>query len=210
MLPAMARILDVFLNRNTGKVCSAYPDHERLLAGLQREEPAAIRCLSAKIGGSVYKIGKGFHLSDEDIEELQCDCIILFIRKIRTGAYVYQGYDPASYVVEIAKRHVRYVARKVQRHATQDLDTVPETAEEEADFAGCLERIEWLNALLGKIDDNCRRLLQLKYLEERRDKEVIEQKLTQYSTVDALKNHRSRCMKKLVDLAQTLKPGFAE
>jgi hypothetical protein len=50
------------------------------------------------------------------------------------------------------------------------------------------------------LSDNCRQLIRLKYIDEWPDKTVIEQKMTQYTTVDALKNKRAQCMKKLTEM----------
>jgi len=195
----MARTLDFFLNRSSNKACLRYPDARALLAGLQREEGEAIRCLSSKISGSVYQIGKNFRLVDDDIEELHCDCIMIFMDKIRTGKYEYTGFEPATFVIEIAKRRVYHYSRKAGQSATDDLDPGLDRADEPA--WDMLEQMELLQGLLAKLNDNCQKLIRIKYLEEQKDKTVIEQKLTQYSTVDALKNHRAQCMKKLIELA---------
>lgn len=205
----MARILDFFLNRGAGKACQAYPDHEQLLQALQREEPGAIHCLSSKTAPKIYQIGKGFNLTDEDIEELQCDCIMLFIKKLRTGQYVFQGYSPASYVIEVAKKRVRFKSRQAQRGSTFALDNNYDPADESGTFPGSQENVEWLGKLLKKVGENCQKLIQLYYVEELKDKDVVEQGLTQYNSVDALKNHRSKCMKKVAELREELKAEWA-
>ena len=166
----MARILDLFLNRTTNKSCTHYPDARLLVEGLRREEAAAIQCLSSKISGSVYRIGKGFQLVDDDIEELHCDCIMVFIEKIRSGKYEYQGYDPATYVIEIAKNKVRNFQRHAGKNASTDLTSVPDQPDD-PDYGS------------------------------------LQQNLTQYSTVDALKNKRAECMRKLTEAATGLKKG---
>jgi hypothetical protein len=62
--------------------------------------------------------------------------------------------------------------------------------------------VEVLERLLSHLGENCQKLIRLKYLEGVRDKDAIEQQLTQYTTVDALKTHRAQCMKKLVEIGQ--------
>ena len=198
LLHQMARILDSFLDRKTNRSCAQYADNEALFAGLEREAVDAIRCLSAKVSGAIFKIGKQNSLTDDDIEELICDCISICLQKISLGKYVFQGFSPSTFVIEIAKNRVRNYRRSIQRHSTSDLELLTE-APEEIDFAG-IEATELLEKLLGQLEPNCQNLIRLKYLEERRDKDVITEKLTQYTTVDALKNHRSKCMKKLVEL----------
>lgn len=148
--------------------------------------------------GSIFNIGKSHRLSDDDIEELICDCITICLQKIREEKYVFQGHSPATYVIEIAKNRARNFRRKALRHDTSDVEQI-EYQTDEPDFRS-LAQTELLEKLLSKLEPNCQNLIRLKYLEERRDKEVIEAKLTQYTTVDALKNHRSKCLKKLVEI----------
>lgn len=194
----MARTLTFFLDRKTNRACERYLDHKVLFEALEREEVDAIRCLSARVSGSVFNIGKAQRLTDDDIEELICDCITLCLQKIKTGKYVFQGYDPSSFVIEIAKNRAKNFYRIAQKHRTADLENIGEQADE-SDF-GTLAETSLLEKLLNQLDPSCQKLIRLKYLDERRDKEVIAEKLTQYTTVDALKNHRSKCMKKLVEI----------
>ncbi len=194
----MARILDIFLDRKSNRVCARYPDPGVLYAGLERAESGAIQCLSIKVSGAIFNIGKGYRLTDDDIEELICDCITICLQKINQGKYTFQGYSPATYVIEIAKNRARNFRRSALRHDTTDLENIGEQAEE-PEF-GSLAETALLEKMLAQIDTNCQNLIRLKYLEERRDKAVIEEKLTQYTTVDALKNHRAKCMKKLVEI----------
>lgn len=194
----MARILDIFLNRKSSQPCKKYPDSQSLFTGLQYEEADAIRCLSAQVSGTIFSIGKKYRLPDDDIEELICDCITICLQKIKAGKYTFQGYKPATFVIAIASNRVQNFRRSATKHNTADLENLGELANDE-DFAS-LAATELLETLLSKLETNCQNLIRLKYLEERRDKEVIEEKLTQYTTVDALKNHRSKCLKKLVEL----------
>lgn len=194
----MARILDVFLKKSTNQACDRYPDAGSLVAALKQEEADAIRCLSSRISGSVYRIAKNARLPDEDVEELHCDCIMIFIDKIRNGKYEYTGFDPATYAIEIARRRVFHYARKMARGKSSELDSIPEpAAESEWDI---LDQTEIMHRNLAKMGEKCRQLITLRYLDNLKDKEVIEQKMTSYTTVDALKNHRAKCMKKLTEM----------
>lgn len=201
----MAGTLDFLLGKRTDRSCDRYADAFALFGGLEREEPEAIRCLYGKVSGIIHQVGREAGLLNEDIEELICDCITIGIQKIRFGKFVYQGYAPATYIVEIAKNRAQNYRRKQIRHQTEALDGTLEKAAEEEDAFGAQEAVELMEQLLSQLDSNCQKLIQLKYLEERKDKEVISESLTQYTTVDALKNHRSRCLKKLTELAQAIK-----
>ncbi|MEP7323768.1 MAG: hypothetical protein ABI761_17715 [Saprospiraceae bacterium] len=176
-----------------------YGDSKGLFEGLKREESDAIRVLYSKISDSVFSLGNKYRLPPEDIEEMICDCITLIIQKIREGAYVFQGYDPATYVIEIAKNKVKSYSQKLLKHSSTLLDETTDIVDEPniTDYAAT----EVLTGLLKRLSENCQKLIQFKYLDERRDKEIIELKLTQYTTIDSLKSHRAQCMKKLSELA---------
>jgi DNA-directed RNA polymerase specialized sigma24 family protein len=196
------RISALFSAQRAGSPCQAYADHAALVQGLGREETAAIRCLAARIEGMVGRLAQTHGLSDAVAQELLSDVVVLMIRKVQQGAYVYIGNDPASYAVEIAKNRAKYYLRQAMRHSTLPLDAVADagdvTAEEAYDTAPLAE-------LIHQLGESCQRLIRLKYLEEIRDKDVIEHKLTQYTTVDALKSHRSKCLKKLTELAKSFR-----
>jgi RNA polymerase sigma factor (sigma-70 family) len=202
--PPMTKILDFFLNPSGIKACNAYPDGKSLFEGLAQEAPDAIRCLSSKIAGPIYKIGKQFQLSDEDIEEMMCDCITLFVEKIRAGKYEFQGNEPASYAIEIARYKVRSFHRNKIKDATSELTEVHEQIGEEEVHFSSFEQTELLESLLQKVGDNCENLIRLRYLEGLKDKDVVAKKMTQYNSIDALKNKRAQCMKKLRALVNTV------
>lgn len=167
-----------------------------LFEGLQKEEHHAIRVLYSRITGSVQRLGHQYNLSPEEVEELAGDCVTILLLKIRTGQYVFQGYDPTSFAIEIAKNKVRHYTKK------QTIPWEDHHAGTEEPEPGTREDIEALSLLLAQLPENCQKLIRLKYLEEIKDKDAIDQQLTQYNTVDALKNHRAQCMKKLAALAE--------
>lgn len=117
----MVRILSVFLDRKTKKPCGQYPNHESLFAGLERAETSAIQCLSMRTAAYMVKLGKTYQLTDDDIEELICDYVMICIQKIKDGQYVFQGYNPATFVIEIAKNRAHLFRRKALKHQTSSL-----------------------------------------------------------------------------------------
>ncbi|MGB5024877.1 MAG: sigma-70 family RNA polymerase sigma factor [Saprospiraceae bacterium] len=196
----MSRILETFFNRESSNLNKRYLDPALLYSDLKIEEGMAIRFLYSKCSATIYKLGKQFNLTDEDIEELICDCITLLIMKIRENSYTFQQNNPATYVIEVAKNKVRNYNRKETKNQSIDLESAAEPFFE-MDLVGS-DNEDLINKLLFKLDSNCQKLIRLKYFDEFQDSEIIITGLTQYSTVDALKNHRSRCMKKLVELTQ--------
>lgn len=197
----MSRILETFFKRESRWDNQKYLDHATLYFDLKKEDATAIRYLYSKCSASIYNLGKQFNLTDEDIEELICDCITLLLFKIREGGYIYQQNSPSTYVIEVAKNKVRNYSRKGNKYQSVDLESAAEPIFE-MDYMGSHNE-ELVNTLLLKLDSNCQKLIRLKYIEEFKDSEIISTGLTQYTTMDALKNHRSKCMKKLVELTQT-------
>lgn len=132
------------------------------------------------------------------------DVLVLVIQKIQQGSYVYLGNDPVTFAIEVAKRKAKNYHRQAQRHQTEDLGPMEEISQDilEKDYEPAL-----IEMLLGQLGESCQRLIRLRYLEGIRDKDVIAQGLTQYTTVDALKNQRSKCLKKLINLGKSLHLG---
>lgn len=192
----MAGIIEFFLSKGNRSTCAGYADHKALFLALEKEHSSAVQCLLSKISRSVARIGQNYRLSDSDIEELVCDCVTICVQKIKTGQYTFQGYDPATYCIEVAKNRAKNYQRRSIKHSVGELPESWEEPEGDPEL-GSLEQVELLGKTLSKLSPNCQNLIRLKYLEEMRDKDVIASKLTQYSTVDALKNHRAQCMKKL-------------
>lgn len=197
----MSRILEAFFKRESVRDNQKYLDQASLFNDLEKEDASAIRFLYSKCSATIYNLGKQFNLTDEDIEELICDCITLLLFKIREGNYTFQQSSPSTYVIEVAKNKVRNYSRKGIKYQSIDLESAAEPFFE-MDYVGS-DNEELVNKLLLKLDSNCQKLIRLKYIEEFKDSEIISTGLTQYTTMDALKNHRSKCMKKLVELTQT-------
>lgn len=176
--------------------------HDLLLEDLSREVPEAIGFLSGRISKFVSRISQKHGLPHEDEEELHTDVLVIFIQNIRNGKYRNEGNDPATYAIEIAKRRAFDYRRRRSREMNF-LHAVPEDRDLDPGWAGS-EQVGLLAELLQLLDESCRKLIRLRYLEGWSDKEAVAERLTPYSTVNALKVHRSLCMKKLSSMAKSL------
>jgi RNA polymerase sigma factor (sigma-70 family) len=196
-------LFNFFFKSNT----APYPTTTALFQGLQHEESAAIRYLYHKSTPALSKLARYSSMTNEDVEDVIGDSIALLIQKIRDGSYVFQGHDPVSYVIEIGKNKMKNFHKrhqKVQFVALETPDLLADAAEEEWTEMWCVKAMQHL---IGQMPENCQQLIRLKYLEGWPDKEIVEQQMTQYTTVDALKNKRSRCMKKLSVFFSNLAPS---
>ena len=194
------KLFDFFPAWKIRRFKAAYPSHQTLFEGLKAEEGDAIQYLSLRVSGSVIALGKQYKLLREDTEELLCDCVMILLAHIREERYVFLGNDPATYVIEIAKKRVRTKHRAYLRRQTEDLESFSETGE--APEAGAWTDQEHLKFLLNQLDESCRLLVTLTHLDGLKDKEIIERQLTSYTSAEALKVQRGRCMKRLTAIAR--------
>lgn len=185
-----------------------YLDSQILIEDLKNEKTDAIKYLTNRVWNSIFQIGKSYRLVDEDIVELHSDCIMIFIDKLRNNKYNYQGFEPSSYVIEIAKKRIFYYVRNATKYFSEDIELHSEISELSDEIIN--DELKVLESLLDNLSDKCRKLIALKYFDNIKDKEVIAKNYTQYTTVDALKNHRSQCMKKLLSAAKQINFNFYE
>jgi DNA-directed RNA polymerase specialized sigma subunit len=89
--------------------------------------------------------------------------------------------------------------KKPRHEALEDFETTSDINPEA--YLNNKELEQLVGKLLGKLEENCRQLLRLKYFENLRDKEIVEQNLTSYSSTTSLKSKRNQCMNKLIEIA---------
>ena len=172
-----------------------------LFEALELRQDKAIQFVQRKTIKTIASLSRFAGLSELDSEEILNDSVIILLQKIESGAYQFQGYDPCTYVVEIAKGLIANAKRKNKR-VFEDIETHFELADNETERYLEIKANEAIvAALLAKIGENCQKLITLKYLNEYKDDEILEQKMTQYSSINTLKVKRSECMKKLSELA---------
>jgi DNA-directed RNA polymerase specialized sigma24 family protein len=179
---------------------SKYPGNRELFDGLAAGESAAIRCLQDKGRGAIFSYGKMRNVGELDLQEVVEDATVLFLEKINKGDYIFQGLAPVTYMVEVGKRLVLKRTEKRQMN-TVEVDSIQIGGDDEIDRFYEQKAIEeQLGKVLGQIGENCRLVIHLRYYERFSDAEVIEKKLSPYSTVGSLKVKRSECIAKLSEM----------
>lgn len=182
---------------------------EALFNALGRAEAPAIRLLVKKVSTDIKTAARRARLTPEDIEELINDVAVITISSIRKGKFQYINFHPAAYALGVARKLIANHLRK-NKIKTEELDHNmqvysdfnPET------YLKDKERQSLVGELLKRVGEPCHRLLQMKFFENLRDNEIIEQKLSPYSSVGSLKSKRSQCMKKLADIAKQAGVGM--
>ena len=98
------------------------------------------------------------------------------------------------------------MATRTQKNTTETLENQHHLADSgiETDSKR-IEATELVRLLLGHLGQPCEQIIRLQHIDGYSDEEVVQQKLTKYSTTDSLKMKRSDCMKKLIQLAQQWK-----
>ncbi len=185
--------------------CKAFDTNERLFYGLQRLENSAILCVQTKALNSVRKWVTQYRLPAEQVDDILNQSTLIFLRKIEDGSYLFQNHAPSTYLIEIAKR-VALMATRTQKNATETLENQHHLADPEIENDGKRsEATELVRQLLGHLGEPCEQVVRLHHIDGYSDEEVVQQKMTRYSTPDSLKMKRSDCMKKLIQLAQQWK-----
>ena len=182
-----------------------FKDNEALFVGLRKLDQRAIVHLQEQAMPMVRKIARGYGLPSEKAEEILNDSTVIFLQKIESGAYQFEGYHPMTYCIEIAKR-LALMATRTRKYATEDLEKIREIPDNEMEaLQERREKAEMVHQLLTRLGDPCETVIRLYHIDGYSDEEVIEQKRTVYTTIDSLKMKRSICMKKLSQLAQEWK-----
>jgi RNA polymerase sigma factor (sigma-70 family) len=165
-------------------------------------ENAAILCLQSKSRNQVRKLIRDYGLPPETADDILNQSILIFLRKIKDGSYQFQHNAPSTYLIEIARR-LALMARRLNKIEHEPLENHQNVFDADVEAAQKRrEASEILRLLLGQLGHPCQDVIRLHHIEGYSDEEVVQQKLTKYSTIDSLKVKRSDCMKKLIQIAQ--------
>lgn len=169
---------------------------------LARAERAAIRELAKKISYGINQATSRAGLQPQDAEELLNDTIVITISNIKQGKFKFMDFSPASYASGVARRLIanRIRTKKPRTEEVTDLPLVSDLNPEK--YMKDKERQAIVGQLLAKLGETCRKLIRLKYFEQKKDKEIIENKWADFSSINSLKSKRSQCMKKLAGMAK--------
>lgn len=185
--------------------CERFKTNEELFNALQRLDSAAILCVQIKAMPSVRKFMGQYGLSMDKTDDIINQSTMIFLQKITSGAYLFQGHNPSTYLIEIARR-VSLMSTRSNRHPAESLedhqylhDDYWETDNQRRESA------ELVSQLLDQLGQPCAEVIKLHHIDGYSDEEVIRLGMTRYTTIDSLKMKRSDCMKKLIQLAQKWK-----
>lgn len=181
-------------------------DNESWFNDLLAEDNKAIDYLVRQAEPRIRGLCRSYHLTEEETKDMVIDCIFVLLKNLRNGNYQYQGFSPVTYVLRIARLLIRNLLRRHGRRYESNLDPDFDMAEEDmAEYNDTKEKIKRLFHIIStQLGEQCARLIKLRYIEEKKDAEVIAENLTQFETIQALTNARSRCMIRVRELFEQL------
>ncbi len=182
-----------------------YKTEELLFEGLKRQETAAIQHLAWRARHMTFQMTMNVGLREDMAEDVLIEALEIFLLKIQNGQYVFQGFSPLTYLLEIVRRVAGNLARtkRGKTYAAFDEEFFALPDEDFLKYENRREQAEQLEIWIQKLGETCQKIVRLRYLEGFSDEEIIEQKmLPNFHSVDSLKTKRSGCLKKLRELAR--------
>ena len=141
-----------------------------------------------------------YNIEADDILDIYQDSIVAFCENARKGKLDDIKSTISTYIIAIGKYKVYAFLKKENKEVSLDMHTeisdtliVEEINEDD-------ERITILQRAFKGLGEKCKQILTMFYYESKKLDEI--QKKLQYENKDVLKSQKSRCLKRLKELAQ--------
>jgi len=174
---------------------------EKLIQLLLQEDADTITWLLRKLQLKTSNTLKNKGLTNEDIEEVLIDTILIFIEKLKNKEFAYEGKPIICYLVKITKfRSYKYINRSIRQRKLDEClrdIVVPSHSKLPPSW-------ELVEMALDQISDRERQLIELSYFQGYKDKELIDHHQIDYSTIDSIKTQRYKCIQKLKRIVKTM------
>ena len=173
-----------------------------LFDNLKKQEADAIRHLGQRVGAFLPTLSGYARLPLEDREELVSDAVIVTVGNIGKGKFTFEDTDPVTYAIAVAKNLLfnRLRKKKLDTVSIENVTHLPGFDPEANDQKKEQQLI--IGAMLDKLEDPCRQLIRWRYYDNLKDEEIMERKLSHFTTLNSLKSQRCKCLKKLSDMAR--------
>ncbi|SHI41877.1 RNA polymerase sigma factor [Flavobacterium terrae] len=139
-----------------------------------------------------------YEINKEDIIDIYQDAVIVLCENAKKGLLDNLQSNISTYLYSIGKYMIFHKLKKAEKNTIKK-ETIPddldwEFYEEEQENS----EVQLLQKAWGKIGEQCKKVLQLFYYEEKKLDEIME--ILAYTNKDVLKSQKSRCLKQLKDL----------
>lgn len=181
---------------------NVFADEEFFLQAIHSGDSRAIVYLQDKATGFTKSLLQQKQLPQHLLGEVLNEGSIIFIKKIRTPGFALHSAKVSTYFLEIIKNVVSNKTRGRQYAAQETLENVVELSDHSVlEYYSRKENMELVAKLLNQIGLPCSNIITLKYLDGYSDEEVVQGKLSPYTSVESLRVKRSDCMKKIKEQA---------
>lgn len=139
-----------------------------------------------------------FNLEKEDVLDIYQDAVIVFYENARKGKLDFLKSTITTYIFAIGKYKIYALLKRERNEIPLDEVSAETLLMQDEEFTADAQ-VKRLQKALGALGSKCRELLTLFYYEGKKLEE-IQEKLG-YESRDVLKSQKSRCLKKLKELA---------
>mgnify|MGYP000846828282 FL=1 len=173
-------------------------NNQELIEKIKNNDPKALHEFYNNNKTGFLLFFNRYNLNADDALDIYQDAIIALVENIKKGKIDSLQSSLTTYLFGIGKFMVFQKFKKEKRTIpTEDFKNL-EYEEEEVEEEISIQ-IQLLQKAFDKIGEQCKKVLQLFYYEEKKLDEI--QIELGYSNKDVLKSQKSRCLKQLKDLA---------
>ena len=172
----------------------------QLIDLLKMNDEKAIRNFYNENKNGFILFAKRYNIHSDDIIDIYQDAIIALIENAKKGKIEDLKSSLSTYLFGIGKfmifQKLRKDGKTIPMESFEKIEmTYDDYTEEETDL-----QIKLLQKGLNKLGDQCKKVLELFYYEEKKLDEI--QSILGYTNKDVLKSQKSRCLKQLKELVK--------
>ncbi len=165
---------------------------------LKKNDEKAIRDFYNENKKGFFLFAKKYNLQSDDIYDIYQDAVVALIENAKKGKIDDLKSSLTTYLFGIGKFMIFQKFKKESRNfATDDFENIEIVVEDYSEDHLNLQ-VAALQKGLGKLGEQCRKVLELFYYEEKKLDEILTD--LGYTNKDVLKSQKSRCLKQLKDL----------
>lgn len=171
-----------------------------LIDFLKKNDEKTIKSFYDENKSAFILFSKRYNLNQDEILDVYQDAIIALIENAKKGKIDNLQSSISTYFFSIGKFMIFQKLKKSKKSYTTDDFSTLEYIDDTYDEDEINLQVKMLQKGFEKLGEQCRKVLQLFYYEEKKLDEI--QDALGYSNKDVLKSQKSRCLKQLKDLTK--------
>ncbi len=173
---------------------------KNLVELIKKDDEATIKKLYNDNKKGFLLFANRYHLKKEDVLDIYQDAIIALIENAKKGKIDSLESSISTYLFSIGKFMIFQKLKKEKKTFSMQDFTNLEYEDDHYNEDETNLQVILLQKAFFKLGEQCRKVLQLFYYEEKKLDDI--QKELKYSNKDVLKSQKSRCLKQLKDLTK--------